>query len=99
MAANKSQFIAKLAEKSGLTLAQAEAATNAMPETFGEWLKESGASGSGSFSGEIADGFKMEMSRTTSPSPHWTLKTTLTPGGLTDFSDGATRFGLVVENA
>lgn len=99
MSANKSQFISKLAENSGLTLAQAESATNALPETFGEWLKESGAVSPGSFIGEIDGGLRFEMSRTMTPSPHWAVDVKFTASGLADFGDGATRFGLPVENA
>lgn len=98
MSATKTEFIAKLAAKSGLTLAQAEAATNALPEAFGEWLHDGGASGPGSFTGEIDDNFKMNMTRTMSPNPHWILQTSLAPGGLTDFGNGSARFGLPVEN-
>lgn len=99
MSANKSQFIAKLAAKSGLTLAQAEAATNALPEALGEWMKDGGASGPGTFTGDIDDSLSLNMTRTMSPNPHWILKTTLAPGGLTDFGNGSLRFGLPVENA
>lgn len=99
MSANKAQFIAKLAENSGLTLAQAEAATNAMPETLGEWMKEYGAVSPGSFVGELDGGIRLEMSRSVTPAPHWEVRASFTAGGLADFGDGSARFGLPVENA
>lgn len=101
MAANKAQFIAALETAAGISTAEATAATNALPEALGAWMKDNGAGapGSGTYSGEIADGLKLEMTRTTQPAPHWVVKVTFTAGGLTDYGDGAARFGLAVENA
>ena len=97
--ADKAQFIAVLSAKAGISIAEATAATNALPEAFGEWLKTHGAAAPGIFSGEIADGLKFDMARTMTPAPHWTVDIKLTAGGLNDFGDGAARFGLAVENA
>jgi len=99
MAATKAQFIATLSAKAGITIAEATAAVNAMPEAFGEWLKENGAVAPGSFIGEIDGGLRLEMSRAMTPAPHWTVDVKFTAAGLNDFGDGATRFGLPVENA
>lgn len=99
MSASKSQFISTLSAKAGITLAEAEAATNALPEALGEWLKANGAVSPGSFVGEIDGGLRLEMSRTMTPAPHWTLDIKMTASGLTDFGDGSARFGLPVENA
>lgn len=98
MSANKAQFINILSAKAGISIAEATAATNALPEAFGEWLKTNGA-GPGSFTGEIDGGLKFDMARTMTPAPHWTVDVKFTASGLSDFGDGATRFGLPVENA
>ncbi len=99
MAANKAQFIAILSVKAGISLAEATAATNALPEALGEWMKVNGATAPGQFVGEMDGGLRLVMSRDVAPAPHWEIKATLTDAGLTDFGDGAARFGLVVENA
>ena len=99
MPANKAQFVAKLSENTGLSTAQAEAVTNALPETLGEWLKEHGADAPGSFVGEIDGGLRLELTRTPIPTPHWNLGIELTATGLDDFGEGSGRFGLPVENA
>lgn len=99
MAANKAEFIAILSAKAGITIAEATAATESLPEAFGEWLKTHGASAPGQFNGSIEDGLNLEMTRSVTPAPHWTLKVTMSANGLNDFGDGAARFGLAVENA
>lgn len=99
MAADKTQFIAILASKAGITIAEATAATNALPEALGEWMKTHGPVAPGHFVGEMDGGLRLELLRDAAPAPHWELKTTLTNSGLGDFGDGNLRFGLVVENA
>jgi len=99
MAANKAQFIDILSAKAGISIAEATAATNALPESLGEWIRVNGSVGSGLYSGTIDDGLKLDMTRSATPTPHWSVKATFTPSGLDDFGDGANRFGLVVENA
>lgn len=99
MSANKAQFIATLAAKSGLSVADATAAANALPETFGEWLKTHGASGPGYYSGDIDGSFHMHLSRDIAPTPHWELSMRFQDAGLDDFGNGSDRFGLPVVNA
>ena len=99
MSATKPQFIAKLAAKSGLTLAQAESATNAIPETLGEWIREHGTNGPGSYSGVMDGGLQLNMNRAPTPAPHWNLEIKMTSDGLSDYGNADSRFGLVVENA
>lgn len=99
MSANKAQFIATLASKAGIALADAQAATDALPEALGQWLKDYGAGAPGEFSGEIENGMAFSMGRDTAPAPHWEVRASFTAGGLADFGDGSSRFGLPVENA
>ncbi len=99
MSANKAQFVATLASKAGITLADAQAATEALPEALGQWLKDYGAGAPGEFSGEIENGMAFSMGRDTAPAPHWAVKVGFTTAGLADFGDGTYRFGLPVQNA
>lgn len=97
--ANKAQLIQRLATASGLTIQQATAAVNALPEAFGDWLKNDGPNGPGSYKGEADGGLSFEMTRSMSPTPHWSVKISLTDVGLADFGDSPVRFGLPVQNA
>ena len=97
MAATKEQFVALLAENTGLSLAQAESVVNAWPETRGEWMRNHGADGPGVFNGD--DGNEaLKMTRVAEPTPHWILESEPTASFLTDYGDGSTRFGLLVTN-
>lgn len=96
--ANKAQFIQKLSAVSGLSIADATAAVNALPEAAGAWLREYGTNGSGSYTGTVEGGLSFSMQRTPTPTPAWIVQVTLTPDGLTDFGDGSDRFGLPVQN-
>ena len=97
MAANKTQLIAILAENSGLTLAQAEAFLNALPESYGEWMRNHGAEPGPTYIGDDGN-FTLSMSRVPPPGAAWVLKLEPRASFLADYGNGDERFGLPVTN-
>jgi hypothetical protein len=98
MAANKQQLDDIISHRTGLPLADVAAVTDALPDAFGEWMKDNGSTGSGLFEGE-AFGLELKMTRTGTPAPgQWLLSFEAAQDFLTDFGDGSSRFLLPVVN-
>jgi hypothetical protein len=94
--ANKAQLISRLAIIAGITTNDATAAIDNLPEALGEWMREDGNNGNGTYSGAIEGGLEFEMTRQPNP-PQFNLVVSASDDFLTDFGNGSTRFGLQVK--